>query len=235
MFEWGISQMVGISMTAWAVSTLKSWPGWLPAIMRIWGSHMMAMPTASCWWMRSEVYLECLREGGVLERCRDEPPGGFRPFLLAVVRNIARRVEERRAGRRERQLTTEFQRDGGVDEDADPAHKFDCTWAVTIVRNARRRVEERLGQGSPAAQRRVELLRLRYQEGLPVKEIAPQIGEDSRRVHHQLEEARRDFHRALREEVAFHLPGSAEEVEQECRLLLGLLAGDDSESEASEF
>lgn len=182
-----------------------------------------------------EVFLECLREGGVLERCREEPPGGFRPFLLAVVRNIARRVEERRAGRKEHHLTTRFQREGGVDEDTDPARMFDRTWAVTIVRNARRRVEERLGKGSPAAQQRVELLRLRYQEGVPVKEIAPQIGEDPRRVHHQLEEARRDFHRALREEVAFHLPGNQEEVEQECRLLLGLLARDGRGTEVSEF
>ena len=39
-----------------------------------------------------EVFLACFREGGAIEQADDGFPGGFRPFLYAVVRNVARHV-----------------------------------------------------------------------------------------------------------------------------------------------
>src|SRR6516162_9529533 len=42
-----------------------------------------------------EVFVECFREGGVLEAVGAGRVPGFRPFLYGVVRNVARRFESR--------------------------------------------------------------------------------------------------------------------------------------------
>src|SRR5262245_14743702 len=44
-----------------------------------------------------EVFVECLRHGGGLERVRPDRAGGFRAFLYGLVRNVALRFEQRRA------------------------------------------------------------------------------------------------------------------------------------------
>ena len=49
-----------------------------------------------------EVFLECFRQSGVLERADRSRPGGFRAFLYGVVRNVALRIGTRRAQERER-------------------------------------------------------------------------------------------------------------------------------------
>ena len=42
-----------------------------------------------------EVFVECFRAGGVLKRVDASRPGGLRPFLFGVVRNVALRFETR--------------------------------------------------------------------------------------------------------------------------------------------
>ena len=69
----------------------------------------------------------------------------------------------------------------------------------------------------------MELLRLRIYEGLPIREIARHWEEDATALHREYARARREFHKALSEVVAFHHPGSGEDVERECSHLLGLL------------
>src|SRR5262249_13783426 len=44
-----------------------------------------------------DVFIECLRAGGLLERARSDTPGGFRAYLFGAVRHVAHRVETRRA------------------------------------------------------------------------------------------------------------------------------------------
>src|SRR4051794_3289330 len=44
-----------------------------------------------------EVFLECLRDGGLLDRAQAGRPGGFRAFLYGAVRNVALRAEASRA------------------------------------------------------------------------------------------------------------------------------------------
>src|SRR5215472_656382 len=46
-----------------------------------------------------DVFIECLRAGGLLDRARADQPGGFRAFLYGAVRNVALRAEARRARR----------------------------------------------------------------------------------------------------------------------------------------
>src|SRR6516164_7306923 len=50
-----------------------------------------------------DVFIECLRDGGLLERARADRPGGFRAFLYGAVRKVALRAEAQRV----RQLARE--------------------------------------------------------------------------------------------------------------------------------
>src|SRR5262245_2684451 len=48
-----------------------------------------------------EVFVECFKQGGTLDRVKPGRPGGFRAFLYGVIRNVARRFETARARNRE--------------------------------------------------------------------------------------------------------------------------------------
>jgi hypothetical protein len=91
------------------------------------------------------------------------------------------------------------------------------------MHQAVRRQRERAERDGAEAVRRVELLRLRFQEGKPIRDIARLWGLDADHLHHEYAKARKEFQQALMEVVAFHCPGSAEVVERECRELVSLL------------
>jgi RNA polymerase sigma-70 factor (ECF subfamily) len=166
-----------------------------------------------------EVYLDCFAPGGVLARADEQRPGGFRALLLGVVRNVALRVERRCARDRLREgLPPEV--DALAADDTTPSEQFDRAWAVSILREAAARQRGSAASSGPDAARRVELLRLRFEEGLPVRAIAARWGEEVRRVDREYERAREEFREALRVVVALHHPGSPGDVERECRRLL---------------
>lgn len=73
-----------------------------------------------------------------------------------------------------------------------------------------------------AGRRRLELLRLRFGEGLPIREIAARWQMDPALLHAEYRKAREEFKQALREEVAFHHPGTPLGIERECETLLGM-------------
>jgi hypothetical protein len=68
------------------------------------------------------------------------------------------------------------------------------------------------------------LLRLRFEENLPIRTIAERWGVDAAVLHHAYALAREDFRKALLEVVAFHHPGSLAEVEREAAGLLKSLS-----------
>jgi hypothetical protein len=72
----------------------------------------------------------------------------------------------------------------------------------------------------PEAVQRVELLRLRFEENLPIRTIAERWGVAAAERHHAYALGRQEFRAALLEVVAFHHPGSPAEVEQEAASLL---------------
>jgi RNA polymerase sigma-70 factor (ECF subfamily) len=170
-----------------------------------------------------EVFVECFKPDGVLERVERGRAGGFRPFLYGVVRHVALRTETRLARERLRQPAGDAVLDNLADTDESLSRVFDRAWARALFREAARRQAECAEQAGAAARQRVELLRLRFHEGLPIREIARRWGMEAAVLHHEYARARQEFKAALREVVAFHRPGTAAEVEKECGNLLQLL------------
>jgi RNA polymerase sigma-70 factor (ECF subfamily) len=166
-----------------------------------------------------ESFLELLREGGALGRAETRGGRPFRAFLYGVARNVARRFEERLA-----RSGAPLDADAVASDDEGPSRALDRAWARALVREAGERHRRRAIAGGEAALRRVEILRLRFEDGLPIREIAARFGADPARIHHDYARARAEFRDALREVVGEHHAGSAPEVDEECERLLGLLA-----------
>jgi RNA polymerase sigma-70 factor (ECF subfamily) len=167
-----------------------------------------------------EVFLECARERGALTHADPERGGGFRSFLFGVVRNVARRFETRGGGRRAS--------DSALDRlaaEEDLAALLDREWARCLMAQAAEHHRRSALPRGDAARRRVELLRLRFEEGLPIRAIAARWDTDAAAVHAAYRTARREFQDALRKVVGFHQDGrgGAENLDAECRRLLDLL------------
>ena len=160
-----------------------------------------------------EVFFECFR--GALDRA--DPSYGFRGLLYGIARNVARRHEERFGNRRERSLPDAL----AADEDS-LARTFDRVWAASILEQARERLAELAIE--PDARRRIELLRLRFEEGLPVRDIAALWEDDPARVHRAYARARKEFRSALMDVVRYHQPGSDAAVAEECSRLLAFFS-----------
>lgn len=170
-----------------------------------------------------EVFVECFRDGGALSGVEQDRPGGFRAFLYGVCRNVALRTESRVARKREQAGLTVMQSTGADATEEHLSQVFDREWARSIMRQAAVRQSELAESVGPEAVRRVELLRLRFQEGKPIREIAADWSDDPEHLHREYAKARKEFKSALFDVILFHRPGSAEHARQECARLLGLL------------
>src|SRR2546421_635090 len=109
-------------------------------------------------------------------------------------------------------------------DEASQSRLFDRTWARAVMEEAARLQRERAAERGPEAVRRVELLRLRFEENLPIRTIAERWGVDPAHLHHAYAVARQEFRAALLEVVAFHQPGGPAELGQEAARLLKALA-----------
>jgi RNA polymerase sigma-70 factor (ECF subfamily) len=170
-----------------------------------------------------DVFIECLRADGALSRVDPEKPGRFRTFLFAVTRNVARRCEESVGRRRVREVKVADDPDDLPADDPRLSRIFDRAWADRILKRAVARLKQAAEERGPEAKRRVQLLVLRFAEGLPIREIADRWDEDPAIVHRQYARARNEFKDALAAEVAFHHPGTPGEIQRECRALLELI------------
>lgn len=169
-----------------------------------------------------DIFVECYRRDGALSRVSREAPGGFRAFLFGVVRNVALRWEARLSAGARREAA-----DGQLDAREHPgdplSQVFDRAWAQSIMRQAAERQAERAADLGAEALRRVELLRLRFQDNRPIREIAALWELDPVHVHRQYALARREFRRALVEVLGFYEADGAQ-LDAECARLLALLA-----------
>ena len=171
-----------------------------------------------------DVFVECFRSGGVLSRAGADRVPAFRAFLVGVVRNVARRIEGRRGPLAFTDAAAEDASTlapGGFASAVDPPSRdVERAWARALVGEARDLLEARSRQGDEGARRRVALLELRFQEGLPIREIARRWGADPVRLHREFARARSEFRAALFEVVAAHHPGMPADVERNCEQLL---------------
>jgi len=170
-----------------------------------------------------EVFVDCFKCGGALDRVDAERPGGFRAFLYGVVRVVALRFEKQHNTRREHPVPGGVAADGAAAEDPHLSRVFDRAWAEAVMQEAAVRQARHARETGGAALRRVELLHLRFYENKPIREIARLWEVDAAQLHHEYARAREEFHAMLREVVAFHHPGTPAAVEQECAQLLAML------------
>lgn len=170
-----------------------------------------------------EVFLACFKDGGVLVKAQDDRVQAFRPFLLGAARNISRQFEagQRRRGAIEAQPATDFDAEA---EDERLSRAFDRAWAAAIVKEAAQRQAERARSMGPEAERRVELLRLRFSDGLKIRDIAARWDADLKATHHQFDKARAEFEDALADVIRRHYPGEALSVRKELERLMDLVA-----------
>jgi RNA polymerase sigma factor (sigma-70 family) len=170
-----------------------------------------------------EVFLALLRTDGALEKADPDHGGGFRALLHAVARNVALHAERTRARRIRRVGDAEIVPEHVPADDPTLSFVFDRAYAEAIVRQARRLMEVRSRESGGQQMRRVELLRLIFDEGLPIREIAVRWDADPAQLHRDYAKARREFLQALSETVAGNERWSSDRVEQECRRLLDML------------
>ena len=163
------------------------------------------------------VFVECFRQGGVLDAAGSGRVLGFRAFLYGVIRNVARRFECRPVHAPD--SLPEIAAD-----DEDQSRLFDRTWARAVMAEAGRLQRDQAEKRGPDAVQRVELLRLRFEENLPIRDIAVLWATDPALVHKSYALARKEFRSALLEVVAFHHPGSVAELEEEAASLLKALS-----------
>lgn len=166
-----------------------------------------------------EVFVECFKDGGVLARAADGRAPSFRAFLFGVTRNVARRFEERASRRRDEPVTRFVLEDEAGADDGTMSGVFDRQWGRALLARATRRLAEQAADD--AARRRLELLRLRFVDDLPIREIAKRWDADPARLHHDYARARREFAQALRDVITHHHPDQPGAVERELLEVFG--------------
>jgi RNA polymerase sigma-70 factor (ECF subfamily) len=165
-----------------------------------------------------EVFLECFREGGALKAVDSQRPGGFGAFFYGVMRNVARRYEAARRKAREKGADVEL--DAIEADDETLSRVFDRAWASVLLKEAAWLQAERAREKGEDAVRRVDLLSLRFEDGLPIREIARRWDVEPDWLHHQYARARDEYKQALKEIVREHQGIGGEALEEECFRLL---------------
>ncbi len=168
-----------------------------------------------------EVFIACFREGGALERVQRDTERGFRGFLFGVVRNVALHLERTQARRSARQDSPPDSRLPADDPGLSMA--FDRGYARSIMREAASLMASRAQDGDAEARRRVALLELRFEEGLPIREIALRWEVEANLLHNEYAKAGREFRSALRHVVGLNERCAPERLDRECDRLLALL------------
>ena len=170
-----------------------------------------------------DVFIECFRADGPLHRADRNRSRGFRPYLFGIVRNVARGTERRH--RRGNQNEQESPIDLELIESDETAltQVFDRAWALSIMKQAAQRQSELAQATGKEAVQRVELLRKRFQDGLPIREIAKEWNVEAADLHREQTKARHEFLVALLDVLSFHNPGSNAEIQHEAEKMLAML------------
>lgn len=171
-----------------------------------------------------EVFLDLFRGGGALSRLDPARTPSFRAFLFGVARKVALRYEERNAQSWVRRAQAPSTLEAIPSAEPTMSRQFDLAWAKRMVARAAERQRAWAASAGAEARRRVEILDLRFADGLPIRAIAERLGESVERVHREYAKARDEFKQALRAELSLHGGGTAADLERECQDLLAVLS-----------
>ncbi len=171
-----------------------------------------------------EVFVDCFKPSGVLERADRNRDAGFRAFFYGVARTTAWGFERAHA--------TKLDRDsqGGLDAEEMPADGdeltkvFDREWARSVVQEAAFVHRQRAETVGGRELLRVEILRLRFEGGQPIREIASQLKLTPELAHKEYSRARKSYRIVLEEVVSAHYPSDGTAVGERCREVLRLLS-----------
>lgn len=170
-----------------------------------------------------DVFVECMKPGGVLDHA-DQERGDFRALLYGVVRNVARRFEKRAARPSQLQPAESVHLDELPAQQEALSRVFDRAWARSLLREAVLRHAQAARRGDDDTRTRYRILRLRHQRGLPIREIAIRLDErDVDAVHNAYRRGRREFRTFLREVIARHTGAGRDSLDAECRRVTELL------------
>ncbi len=167
-----------------------------------------------------EVFLSCFKGEGALENIHRHTHGSFRAYLRGVARNTARQFEARDAIQRQRFDIGDFDAEQVPHPQATLSRAFDQSWARAVLRETVELLEQQAPIVSDAAVVRVEILRLRFRDGLPIRNIATRLGRDPAWVHHNYAKARDEFRRTLIEVLARRLSLSPADIESQWKRLM---------------
>lgn len=171
-----------------------------------------------------EVFVECLRQGGALDRVAQLQRRDFRAFLFGLVRNVARMAERRQSRRREVDVPKGDAIERREADSGTLSAVFDRAWARAIIREALEHQRDMAADKGQESIERVELLRMRFYEGLPVREIAERRGVPAERLHREVSKGKAEFEAALRDVLSLHVgDGPRLQLEKQCEALLELL------------
>ncbi len=170
-----------------------------------------------------EVWLQCFREGGALERIDPNRDGGFRAFLYGIARREAQKVEGKRARERVRRADGTFRPDEMDNDETSLSKIFDRAWALRVMDEAWNLYEMRARERGEDALHRLEVLRLRTRENSPPRKIAEALGSDAAQVSRDYAQARKEFWTALREVVGLHERCTGKNLDENCEQLVGYL------------
>lgn len=169
-----------------------------------------------------EVFAECFRSEGPLQRI-DPEQGGFRAYLYGLVRNVARQCERKFFNTRELTVEGDMMLAELAQDEAVLSGIFDRAWAQAVMKQAADVQRQHAQVAGVDALKRIELLQLRFYEGMPIRDIAARWGMDPAKVHREYAKARSEFRSALFEVIAAQQPGSAKELQQRAMELISLL------------
>jgi RNA polymerase sigma-70 factor (ECF subfamily) len=169
-----------------------------------------------------EVFVDCLRADGALQRAAADR-GEFRGFLFGIVRTVALRFERCHAQRLVRGAPAGSVVGQLPGDDTAASQAFDREWARATLRLAMQIHAQQANSLGGQHARRNELLRLRFEDGLPIRDIAERWQCDPPWLHHEFARARRDFKRALGQALGLDQDVAPETLEREVRRLWDVL------------
>lgn len=189
---------------------------YLPIVQRYVGARWQGTPWQSeIEDATNQVFVECLKADGPLSRVSRDDPWSFRSYLFGVTRNVARSFEKR-----PRPECNGVPLEPPVAEESGLQQAFDRSYVEALLAEALERHHQQAEDEGEAALRRFELLRLRFWERRPIREIAGLWSVDAAQLHHDYARARVEFRDALRSVVADHCGPHAKVTESELADLL---------------